>query len=59
MITAKNLRKVGLLETLAFRFSDDIGRWNCGRRNGAPARGFDYTYKYYTRMTEKFLWRSL
>lgn len=27
MITVYILKQVGLLETLAFRFSDDSGRW--------------------------------
>ena len=28
MNTVRILRQVGLLETLAFRFSDDTGRWS-------------------------------
>jgi len=46
--TAVNLRKMGLLETLTFRFSVKNGRWS-----------FKKTYKYYINMTIKSCWGSM
>jgi len=43
------LRRAGLLETLAFKFSSD----------GYSGWDFDNTYEYYVYMTLKICWRSL
>ena len=43
------LRQLGLLETLAFKFSNTYnGGWD-----------FDNTYNYYNHMTIRSYWRSL
>ena len=41
------LRRAGLLETLAFRHSNNYGGWN-----------FDNTYEYYVYMVLKTCWRN-